>query len=160
MKQSQLKNEVNSLMFKKHPIFSIVSLILILGIGSVVLFPEKFFPSLFPTYLETVQTNWNLTLPTPDKTVYVLDTRGGPHGDGEAITELYYTNPNDLETIKALSPNWVDGEHFDTSKLPEDVRDLLGEVDDEAQYILFHEDLDHLILKLEEGKLTLIESFI
>lgn len=160
MKQSQLKNEVNSLMFKKHPIFSIVSLILIIGIGSVVLFPEKFFPSLIPTYLETVQTNWKLTLPNPDKTVYLLDNREGPHGDGEAITELYYTNPNDLETIKALSPNWVDGEHFDTSKLPEDVRDLLGEVDDEAQYILLYEDLNHLILKLEEGKLTLIESFI
>lgn len=128
--------------------------------GSVALFPEKFFPSLTPTYVETIQSNWSVTLPNPNKLVYLLDNRTGSHGDGEAITELYYANSTDLDAIKAISSDWVGGEQFDISTLPDSIQNLLAEVDDQALYLLLQEDMNYLIIKLEDDKATLVESYI
>ena len=147
-------------MLKKHPILSMLSLLFIFVVSSVVLFPEKFFPSLTPTYVETIQSNWNVTLPTANKLVYLLDNRTGSHGDGEAITELYYANSSDLNTIKAISNDWVYGEQFDINVLPDSVQNLLGDVDDQALYLVLKEDMDYLIIKLEDDKATLVESYI
>lgn len=40
---------------------------------------------------------------------------------GEAITELLYDNPMDIQKIKDLSNNWVSGEELNITELPSGV---------------------------------------
>ena len=47
----------------------------ILMIGYVFLFPEKFIES--PTFLETIEADWGLSLPNSDKELYLMSSRDG-----------------------------------------------------------------------------------
>ena len=147
-------------MLKKRPIFFIIIMSFILMIGYVFLFPEKVFKFEFPTYLESVEGNWGLSLPVPDKEVSLFSSRSGPHGEGDAIHELYYNNSADIEKIKALSNEWIIGEEFDKEIFPEWVR-ILIKIDKDASYFYLQEyESDYIIFELKGNKLKIYESYM
>ncbi|MGN7477256.1 hypothetical protein ACTHOQ_05315 [Solibacillus silvestris] len=148
-------------MFKKQRIFMVVIMGFILVAGYVLTFPQWLFPGLYPTFVETIESNWGLSLPPPEKEVDIYNDRGGFHGDGDAITELYYNNESDVELIKALSKEWVSGEKFETESLPERVLSLIKETDKDASYFFLQESgFDYIILELKGNKVTIFESYI
>ena len=146
-------------MLKKRPIFLIIIMCFFLGIGYVFLFPEKVFKFESPTFLETVEGNWGLSLPVPDKEVYLFSSRDGSHGDGDAIHELHYNNSADIEQIKALSNEWIIGEEFDKEIFPEWVRTLI-KIDKDASYFYLHKRDDYIIFELKDNKLKIYESYM
>ena len=123
-------------MLKKRSIFIVIIMCIILGIGYVFIFPEKVFKFEFPTFLETLEANWGLSLPNPDKELYLFSSRDGSHGDGDAIHELYFYNSTDIEQIKGLSNEWIIGEEFDKEIFPEWVRALI-KIDKDASDFYF-----------------------
>ena len=145
-------------MLKKRPIFLIIIMCFILMIGYVFIFPEKFFES--PTFLETIEANWGLSLPNPDKELYLMSSRDGSHGDGDAIHELYYNNSADIEQIKALSNEWISDEEFDKGIFPEWVRSLI-KIDKDASYFYLQKyESDYIIFELKGNKLKIYESYM
>src|SRR5690606_35014638 len=79
----------DSIMKKKWKIIFPIIVVIIL-IGYIMTFPKWLFPNLYPTYIETIERNWGISLPVPDNKETIYNTRGGFHGDGEAITVLVY----------------------------------------------------------------------
>ena len=148
------------ILLKKRTIFSTVILSFVLFLGYLLTFPQWIFPSLYPTYVETIESNWGLSLPIPDSEIDIFNSRGGFHGDGDAITELHYSNRSDLEKIKALSNEWRIGEKFERESFPASVRSLIKEIDNDASYFFLQKsDFDYVILKLKDNTLTIFESY-
>ena len=121
------------------------------------MFPERWTPSLNPTYIETI---WNLSLPIPDSEKDIYSSRVDFHGDGDAITELQYDNPMDIQKIKDLSNDWVSGEEFNIAELPNGVRELIIDIDKSSSYFYLQDSYDYIFLKLNGNKLTIYESYI
>lgn len=46
------------------------------------MWPERWAPSLYPTYIETIDSNWNVSLPIPDSKKGIYSSRFDFHGDG------------------------------------------------------------------------------
>ena len=147
-------------MLKKRSIFIVIIMCIMLGIGYVFIFPEKVFKFEYPTFLETLEANWGLSLPNPDKEVYLLSSRDGSHGDGDAIHELHFNNSADIEQIKALSNEWITGEAFDKGLFPEWVRSLIKIDTDASYFYLQKSELDYIIFELKDNKLKIYESYI
>ncbi|WP_017187293.1 hypothetical protein [Alkalibacillus haloalkaliphilus] len=146
---------------KRKVIFITIIVGFVLIVGYIMAFPKWLFPSLYPTYIETIESNWNLVLPIPDSEETLYDTRGGFHGDGDAITELHYYEATDIKQIKALSNDWNSGEDLEIRYFPNRVQDLLKKIDDDASYLFLQGDrFDYIILKLKDEKLTIYESYI
>ena len=146
-------------MQKKRPFFLIVIVSSILVMGYLITVPKWLFPSLYPTYIETIESNWNLTLPIPENEVDIHNSRGS-RGDGDAITELHY-DESDIEKIKALSNEWISGEVFETGSFSEEVRSLINEIDNDARYFSLQKSVsDYIIVKLKGNKVTIYESYI
>jgi len=143
----------------------IVGVILI--VGYLIMNPEKWLPSLFPslhpTYIETIQLYWDVALPIPDSEKDIYSSRNGSHGDGDAITELHYEQPKDIRKIWDLSNRWVSGEEFSINEFPSWVQDLMRmeSIDKGADYFFLQKDShDFIIFKLNGNKLTIYESYI
>lgn len=147
-------------------IFSSLILGLIIIVGYLFLNPEKWIPllvpSLYPTFIETVESKWNVTLPIPNREKDIFFDRGF-HGDGNSITELHYESATDLQQIKAQSNNWVSGEKFNINEFPSWVQDLIRSesLDKGADYFFLEKNgQDFIIFKLNGNKLTIYESYI
>ena len=139
----------------------IVGVILI--VGYLIMNPEKWLPSLYRTYIETIELNWDVTLPIPVSEKDIYSSRNGSHGDGDAITELLYDVPMDIQKIKDLSNSWVSGEELRINEFPNWVQDLLRteSIDKDADYFFIQKDSrDFIIFKLNGNKLTIYESYI
>ena len=139
---------------------------LILIVGYLFLYPEKWIPllvpSLYPTFIETIDSNWNVILPIPNSEKKIMSDRGS-HGDGDAITELYYETSMDIQQIKALSNSWVSGEKFNINEFPSWVQDLIRSesLDKGADYFFLEKNgQDFIIFTLNGNKLTIYESYI
>lgn len=141
-------------------IFTTIIVGVLLIIGSIIMFPERWTPSLNPTYIETIEANWNLSLPIPDSEKDIYSSRVDFHGDGDAITELQYDNPMDIQKIKDLSNDWVSGEEFNIAELPNGVRELIIDIDKSSSYFYLQDSYDYIFLKLNGNKLTIYESYI
>ena len=138
-------------------IISLVIIAVLLIIGYVMTFPKW----LFPTYIETIESNWDISLPNPDSKKYILDSRGGFHGDGDAITELQYNHATDIQHIKGLTDKWVSGEKFEIKKFPTWVQDLIKNIDKDAWYFYLQESKsDYIIFELKGNKLIIYESYL
>lgn len=124
------------------------------------MWPERWAPSLYPTYIETIDSNWNLSLPIPDSEKDIYSSRVDFHGDGEAITELLYDNPMDIQKIKDLSNNWVSGEELNITELPSGVQELIRDIDKSSNYFYLQNSYDYIFFKLNGNKLTIYESYI
>ena len=146
-------------MLKKRSIFIVIIMCIIIGIGYIFIFPEKVFKFEFPTFLETLEANWGISLPNPDKEVYLLSSRDGSHGDGDAIHELHFNNSADIEQIKALSNEWIIGEEFNKEIFPEWVRTLI-KIDKDAGYFYLQKHDDYIIFELKDNTLKIYESYI
>ncbi|CAM5221268.1 hypothetical protein UACE39S_05250 [Ureibacillus acetophenoni] len=113
---------------------------LIIIVGYLFINPDKWIPllnpSLSPTFLETIESNWNVTLPNPDREEKIFSNRGS-HGDGNAITELHYETSTDIQEIKALSNSWISGEDFNINEFPNWVQDLMRTESIEKECSLF-----------------------
>ncbi|MEK4029453.1 hypothetical protein MKZ02_13075 [Pseudobacillus sp. FSL P4-0506] len=134
----------------------------LLIIGAILVFPEWVFPELSPTYVQTLETNWGLLLPPPNKERVIKNTREF-HGDGDAITELQYQQASDIQSIKHLSASWISGKKFKELKnqFPVWVSDLLTEVDNEAIYFYLRKaGSDYIVFELKGNKVTIYESYI
>ena len=147
-------------------IFSTIVLGVILIIGYLIMNPDRWlpsiYPSLFPTYIDTIEANWNVTLPIPNSEKNIYSNRGS-HGDGDAITELLYEIPTDIQKIKDLSNSWVIGEELRINEFPNWVQDLMRteSIDMDADYFFLQRDSrDFIIFKLNGNKLTIYESYI
>ncbi|MDV2582931.1 hypothetical protein [Alkalibacillus haloalkaliphilus] len=146
---------------KRKVILITIIVVFILIVGYIMTFPKWLFPSLYPTYIETIESNWNIVLPIPDSEDTLYDTRGGFQGDGDAITELQYYDATNIEHIRALSNNWISGEDFKNKNFPIRVQDLLKNIDHDASYFFVEDDrFNYIILKLKGEKLTIYESYI
>jgi len=55
--------------------------------------------TLFPTHIETIEYNWKVKLPRPDKNTLIGSTRGRFHKNGEEVNELIYNDKEDLEFL-------------------------------------------------------------
>lgn len=153
-------DEVKEVMKKKQITFFTI-VVFIVVIGYIMAFPERLFPNLYPTYIETIESNWNLSLPIPDSENTIYNARDGSHGDGDAITELQYNDGTDIERIKGLSNDWVSGEEFKISEFPTWVQDLIKNIDNDASYFFLQDDgFDYIIFELKGNKLTIYESYI
>ncbi len=131
----------------------------ILVIGYILTFPQWLFPSLYPTYVETIKSIWNLSLPIPESEIKIYNTRDGSHGDGDAITELHYNSETDIEHIKTLSNDWISGEKFKIGSLPDWVQKLI-KIDIDARYFFLQKnDFDYIILERKGNKLIIYESY-
>lgn len=151
---------MNIIMRKKQSIFLIVIMGFILVVGYLITFPQWLFPSLYPTFVETIESNWDLSLPIPEREIDIYNSRDGSHGDGDAITELHYNSDSDIEQIKTLSNEWISGEEFETGSFPEWVRSLIKEIDNDANYFFLQKsDFDYIILELKDKKVTIFESY-
>ena len=146
---------------KRRMIFTTIIVGVLLTIGYIIMLPERWAPSLYPTYIETIEANWNLSLPIPDGEKDIYSSRDGSHGDGDAITELHYDNPMDIQKIKDLSNSWVSGEKLNINELPNWVRELIRDIDKSSSYFYLHKDsYDYIFFKLNGNKLTIYESYI
>ena len=141
-------------------IFTTIIVGVLLIIGSIIMFPERWAPSLYPTYIETIEANWNLSLPIPDSEKDIYSSRGS-HGDGDAITELHYNNPMDIQKIKELSNYWVSGEELNITEIPSGVQELIRDIDKSSSYFYLHKNsYDYIFFKLNGNMLTIYESYI
>lgn len=131
--------------------------------GMVIVFPEKFFPDISSTYAEVIKTNWGIVIPDPDQETTVKNEREF-HGDGETITELKYEKPGDIQSIKNLSPSWMNGEEFEKAKkeFPPWISDLIKDADKDAEYFCLqkNEDDDYIIFELKGSNVTIYESYM
>ena len=94
--------------------------------------PKWLFPSLYPTYIETLETNWDLALPNPVSKETKFNSRSGFHGDGDAITELHYENDEDIKYIKSLLNDWISSDELDINQYPDRVQALIKLFDEDA----------------------------
>ena len=86
---------------KKKKSFKFVSFVIIL----VCFFEVVMFKNLFmKTYVETLNLNWNISLPKPDKQINILDSGGSFKGNKESIKKLEYSQ-DDIKRIKEEA-NW------------------------------------------------------
>ncbi|MGE7604674.1 hypothetical protein ACQKL5_19725 [Peribacillus sp. NPDC097675] len=141
-------------------IFTTIIVGVLLILGSIIMLPERWAPSLYPTYIETIEANWNLSLPIPDSEKDIYSSRVDFHGDGEAITELLYDKPMDIQKIKDLSNNWVSGEEFNITELPTGVQELIREIDKSSSYFYLQDSYNFIFFELNGNKLTIYESYI
>lgn len=151
-------------------IFPIIIVGVILIIGYLIMNQERWLPILspslysilYPTYIKTIETNWDITLPIPESEKNIYSNRGF-HGDGDAITELLYENAADIQKIKDLSNSWVSGEEFNINEFPSWVQDLMKmeSIDMGAHYLFLQKNSsDFIIFKFNGTKLTIYESYI
>lgn len=141
----------------------IFPIVVIMLIAYIMTFPKWLFPHLYPTYIETIERNWGISLPEPDNKETFYNTRGGLFGDGEAITVLVYKQSSDIQYIKDISDSWVSGEEF-IEEIPSwmrnSVQDIMKEIDNDAKYFYLRKDLtDYVIFKLKGNELTIYESY-
>jgi len=84
--------------------------------------------TLFPTHIETIEYNWKVKLPRPDKNTLIGSTRGRFHKNGEEVNELIYNNKEDLEYLNN-SFQWFGYEEIPV-KMTYDAVTLLSRIDE------------------------------
>lgn len=140
-----------------------LSVIIGLIIASVIIvFPNKFFPNLFPTYIQTIKANWGISLPKPTHITTIKNSRGGMQGDGTAITELQYKNQNDIQSIKNSSNSWVNFDTFikEKNKFNPPMQKLLNNIDKNARYFYLKKNgTDYVVFQLQGHTLIVYESY-
>ncbi|MDQ0233275.1 hypothetical protein [Metabacillus malikii] len=147
---------------KRKMAFASIILVFLFIFGYITTLPEWLFPNVYPTYIETIETNWNVTLPMPDHEKILYNTRVNSfHGDGESITELHYENPTTLQAIEKLAESWHRVDETTLKAFPEGVQELIKKRDKSASYFYLEEDgFDYIIFGIKGNKVTIYESYI
>lgn len=142
-------------------IISTIVVVCLFMLGGFIVFSNWFFSNLFPAYIETIELNWDVSLPPPNHKKTIESPRGGFHGDGDAITELQYDQAKDIENIKELSDSWINGKMLEAALFPDRIGELLSDVDHEAEYFYLKKNgTDYIIFELKGKKLTIYESYL
>lgn len=90
-----------SIIFRDNRIIKIsAASVIIVTIITVLLFKKLFMPS----FLGTIEFNWDIKLPKPVKIEEIYNSRGGFHGDGDSYYLLHYSQKKSNELISSL--NW------------------------------------------------------